>query len=41
MLPEVCYFKGQRTESPDYELKMDWYHVFAAKLAFVLVFEVR
>lgn len=38
--PDTCYFKGYRAdEGPDYKIDETWYHIFAAKLAFVLVFE--
>jgi len=37
--PDTCYFKAKRTGSPDYELDEAWYHILAARLAFVLVFE--
>ena len=36
---EIVHENG--TVSWEYNLNEDWYHVFAAKLAFVLVFEVR
>ena len=50
-MPEICYFKAWRNEdfsnssnssSPEkYELDIEWWEVFACKLAFVLCFEVR
>lgn len=40
-LPELCYYKGIRNGPSEYSLGLDWYHVLAAKLAFVLVFEVQ
>ena len=46
-MEEVCFFKGHRTRevadngTVTYNLNEKWYHIFAAKLAFVLVFEVR
>ena len=45
-MPEACYFKAWRDESPSsdgdkYQLDMEWWEVFACKLAFVLCFEVR
>ena len=40
-LPRVCYFKGQRKPSEGhYEYNEAWFHILAAKLAFVFVFEV-
>ena len=45
VMPEVCYFKAFRDEGASseekYELDMEWWQVFACKLAFVLCFEVR
>ena len=40
-VPEVCAFEGHREGPPDYKLNLDWYHILAAKLVFVLVYEVR
>ncbi|XP_040579928.1 anoctamin-5 isoform X2 [Lepeophtheirus salmonis] len=37
-LPATCYFKALR-EPPDYRLSRIFFHVFSARLAFVLVFE--
>jgi hypothetical protein len=37
----TCYFKAYRGPGPDYDLTETWFHILAAKGAFVLVFEVR
>ena len=43
----ICYFKGQRDDgggggsSSNYDYSEAWFHILAAKLAFVFVFEVR
>lgn len=36
---ETCQFKAYREDSPDYNLSGTWFHIIAARLAFVLVFE--
>ena len=37
----VCYFKGQREDADgSYQYNEAWFHILAAKLAFVFVFEV-
>ena len=40
-MPEQCFFKAWRNDSDPYELDIEWWEVFACKLAFVLCFEVR
>ena len=35
-----CYFKGLREDEYPYDYKPAWWHVFAAKMAFVLAFQV-
>lgn len=43
--PLVCYYRGYRNKQNDpvdsYGLSPQYWHVFAARLAFVVVFEVR
>ena len=39
-VPDVCYFKDHREGPPHYHLNLDWYYILAAKLVFVLVYEV-
>ena len=35
-----CWYKGTREPYHPYDLKVEWWHIFAARLAFVLAFEV-
>lgn len=40
--PDFCYYRGYRNGiSDNYSLSPHYWHVFAARLAFVVVFEVR
>ena len=36
-----CYFKGITENEYPYEYRPEWWHVFAARMAFVLLFQVR
>ena len=36
-----CHFKGITTNEYPYERTAAWWHVFAARMAFVLVFQVQ
>ena len=36
-----CYFKGITENEYPYEYRPEWWHVFAARMAFVLAFQVR
>ena len=40
-MPDKCFFKAWRDDSAPYDLDIEWWEVFACKLAFVLCFEVR
>ena len=38
---EICWYRGLNEPEFPYERKDSWWHVFAARLAFVLAFQVR
>lgn len=41
--PEVCYYRAYRNPPEDehpYEFTLQFWHVFTARLAFVIIFEV-
>lgn len=39
-LPETCYFKAFRRPGPNYGVRPVFYHIMAAKFAFILIMEV-
>jgi len=39
-VPDICYYAGHRQKEYPYHLSLDWYYIIAAKLAFVLIYEV-
>lgn len=40
--PKLCYYRGYRNgEEENYSLQSHYWHVFAARLAFVVIFEVK
>ena len=39
--PNLCWYYGYRESYQPHALKIEYYHILVAKLAFVLIFEVN